>query len=73
MVLLSILALSYWRPFRKDDEYLWEVIYPTVRANGDRCDIDIEHADSSAHLSGVWFGDVWVCAGQGGNSIDFFG
>ena len=35
-----------------------------MRANGDKCDIDIEQEDGFHHLKDVVFGDVWVCSGQ---------
>ena len=44
---------------------MWEVIYPERRANGDKCDIDIEQGDSLLQLKYVHFGDVWICSGQG--------
>ena len=43
---------------------MWEVIYPERRANGDKCDIDIEQGDSLRQIYNVHFGDVWICSGQ---------
>lgn len=50
--------------YLKADEFVWEVIYPTMRANGDKCDIQIEQEDRFYQLKDVVFGDIWVCSGQ---------
>ena len=62
-----ILKLTYGNFFQasKADEFVWEVIYPEIRSNGDKCDINIEQGESLRQLYNVNFGDVWICSGQG--------
>ena len=44
--------------------FVWEIIYPETRSNGDICTIEIGHEDSLLTLKDIIFGDVWLCSGQ---------